>query len=345
MPVSLLKKPLLRKERQPPAVLGLPSGWFVVATSAELPRERTLTTRFMSEDLVLYRTASGEARAISPHCPHLGAHLGVCGAVEGETIRCEFHNFRYDGEGTCVRTGDGSRPPPAARLSVRPVREQHGMILVYHDPTGDPPSWEVPEIDLLGWSRLVFQKFSLRGHPQETTENGVDVGHFSVVHGFKEVQVLREVCAFGPYLNARYAMKRGFGPLARLGLAFDMEFEVHVYGLGYSRVEVDIESYGLHSQLFVLSTPTDPGQIDLRLAVSVEEPIFGPVAALLPRRRIADAIARFISILYVHDVERDFRLWETKRHLPRPALSAGDGPLGLYRKWARQFYSTDAANG
>jgi hypothetical protein len=268
----------------------LPSGWFVAATSAELPRERTLITRFMSEELVLDRTASGEARAISVH----------------------------------------------------PVREQHGMILVYHDPTGGPPSWEVPEIDLQGWSRLVFQKFSLRGHPQEITENGVDVSHFSVVHGFKEVQVLRELCAFGPYLNARYAMKRGFGPLARLGLTFDMEFEVHVYGLGYSRVEVDIKAYGLRSQLFVLSTPTDPGRIDLRLAVSVEEPSGGPVAALLPHRRIADALARFISILYVHDVERDFRIWETKSHLPRPAPSASDGSVGLYRKWARQFYAAEA---
>src|SRR5262245_39813176 len=120
---SLPKYPALRKERYLPATLGLPSGWFVVATSGELLRERTLTTRFMTEDLVLYRTASGEARAISPYCP-------VC--------------------------------------------EQHGMILVYHDPTGSPPSWEVPEIDLVGWSKLVFQKFSLRGHPQETTENGVD---------------------------------------------------------------------------------------------------------------------------------------------------------------------------
>jgi hypothetical protein len=39
------------------------------------------------------------------------------------------------------------------------------------------------------------------------------------------------------------------------------------------------------------------------------------------------------------------RIWEHKRYLARPALAAGDGPLGLYRKWTRQFYSAEAGAG
>jgi nitrite reductase/ring-hydroxylating ferredoxin subunit len=318
-----------------PATPGLPTGWFVAASSAEVPRGRTLTTRFMSEELVLYRTASGEARAVSPHCPHLGAHLGRSGTVEGEALRCDFHHFRFDGSGACQKTGYGTRPPPAARLSTRPVRELHGLILVHHDPAGGAPSWEVPALDLDGWSPFVIQRFSLRGHPQETTENSVDTGHFSLVHGFREVRVLREAREEGPYLTARYAMKRGLGPLRA---AVDVEFEVHVHGLGYSLVEVEIASLGLRTRQLVLATPTEPGRIDLRLGVSVEEPRGGgPLAALLPRLR-AGAAARFISILYARDVAHDIRIWEHKRYLPRPALAAGDGPVGLYRRWASQFY-------
>jgi phenylpropionate dioxygenase-like ring-hydroxylating dioxygenase large terminal subunit len=212
----------------PAATLDLPSGWFVVATSEELLRGATLTTPFMSEELVLYRTASGEARAVSPHCPHLGAHLGRCGKVHGETLECGFHRFRFGGDGACVATGYRTKPPRAARLGVLPVREQNGLILVYHDPARRPPSWAPPVLSMEGWSPMIVQRLRVRGHPQETTENSVDVGHFSAVHGYEDVRTLRPLETDGPYLYARYAMKRGVGPLARFGVATVAEFDVHV---------------------------------------------------------------------------------------------------------------------
>ncbi len=291
---------------------------------------------------MLYRTGSGEARATSAYCPHLGANLGRCGTVEGETLRCDFHRFRFDGAGACVATPYGKKPPPAARLATRPVREQDGMILVHHDPSGQEPSWAPPALDMERWSPFVFRRTSLRGHPQETSENSVDTGHFSSVHGYDAVRVLRPARTEGPYLHARYALKRGVGPLARLGVAFEAEFDVHVHGLGYSLVQVEVRSHGFRTRQLVLSTPTAPGHIDLRLGVSVEQLSDKGLGALLPRRRIADAIARFILVMYVHDVGQDFRIWEHKRYLPHPALADGDGPIGAYRRWARQFYEMGA---
>ncbi len=44
-------------------------------------------------DLVLFRTESGKAVGTDPYCPHLGAHLGYGGQIEGETIRCPFHHW------------------------------------------------------------------------------------------------------------------------------------------------------------------------------------------------------------------------------------------------------------
>ena len=40
--------------------------------------------------------------------------------------------------------------------------------------------------------------------------------------------------------------------------------------------------------------------------------------------------------------KQDFPIWENKRYHERPALALGDGPIGLYRRWAQQFYE-DAA--
>jgi nitrite reductase/ring-hydroxylating ferredoxin subunit len=310
-----------------------------VANSDELAPGEKLTRSFMSEEIVLYRTAAGEARAISPYCPHLGAHLGHTGSVEGDTIRCAFHGFCFDGAGACVKTGYGTRPPPAARLPVRHVREQHGIIMVWHDPAGKPPAWEVPLLDTEGWSPFVLEQLSLRGHPQETTENSVDIGHFTVVHGYSGVRVIEEAHAEGPRLFARYAMTRGIGPLAKLGVAIETEFDVNVHGLGYSLVEVDIKGFGLRSRHLVCSTPTEAGRIQLTLGVSVEHP--KPLAPLgaLPRRQIANALAGIVSTMFRHDVLQDFDIWEHKRYVARPALAAGDGPVGLYRKWVQQFYA------
>jgi nitrite reductase/ring-hydroxylating ferredoxin subunit len=323
--------------------LDLPSGWFVVATSEELPRASPRTTPFMSEEIVLYRSASGEARAVSPHCPHLGAHLGRCGTVEGETLRRNFHRFRFDREGACVETGYGTRPPPTARLGVLPVLEQNGLILVYHDPARQPPSWAPPVLSMTGWSKMIVQRFRVGGHPQETTENSVDIGHFSTLHGYEDVRVLHPLRTDGPYLYARYAMKRGVGPLARLGVATRAEFDVHVHGLGYSFVDVDVVSHGFRLRHFVLATPSEPGKIDLRLAVSAHVPGGQSRAVRLARSAVADAIARIVSVMYAHDVGQDCRIWESKRYLPRPALAEGDGPVGAYRRWASQFYGSAAA--
>lgn len=327
---SIFAEPARREPRAlEPIPLGLPSGWFMVAASAELSRGRTLTRRFMSEDLVLYRTASGEARAVSAYCPHLGAHLGHAGAVEGDSLRCAFHGFCFDGRGACVKTAYGTRPPPAARLPVRRVREMHGVLLVHHDPSGAAPAWDVPEPDVRGWAPFVLQRLTLRGHPQETSENSVDVGHFATIHGYHDVRTVEPARAEGPSLRARYAMKRPVWPLGRLGAAFDTEFDVHVHGLGYSLV--DVRSHGVSTRHLVCATPTDPGRIDLHLGAAVDGRSTRSLA-------LAKALSRGLAVMFRHDVQQDFRIWEHKRFVARPPLAEGDGPVPLFRKWAAQFY-------
>lgn len=43
-------------------------------------------------------------------------------------------------------------------------------------------------------------------------------------------------------------------------------------------------------------------------------------------------------------VEEDRAIWEHKAHIVRPALAKNDGPFTKFRKWASQFYVTDAAD-
>ena len=102
--------------------------------------------RYFGEELVLFRTRSGTARVLDPFCPHLGAHLGVGGTVEGGTLRCPFHGWRFDGSGTCVEIPYASRIPPRARIARQISAEQSGLVLVWYDEAGRPPFFAIPEL-------------------------------------------------------------------------------------------------------------------------------------------------------------------------------------------------------
>jgi nitrite reductase/ring-hydroxylating ferredoxin subunit len=307
-----------------------PSGWYAFGFSPELDPDAVLARPFMGEDVVVYRTTSGQVRAVDPFCPHLGAHLGVGGRVQGELIVCPFHGFAYDADGTCVRTGYGTKPPPTARLRHRTLFERNGVLLIYH---GGTPDWEVPELDLDGWTKPQWRAFVLRDHPQETTENSVDLGHFTHVHGYRNPQMLREAMFDGPYLSTAFAAEHPLPVVRRKFVRF--EFETEIFGLGYSLVNVRLPAQGMEARLWVLPTPIDEERLTLRLAVSV----------LRRRRGIPyGLLTRLILNGLVRDARQDFPIWENKRYLARPALADGDGPIGRYRRWAQQFYPETPAN-
>ena len=54
------------------------------------------------------------------------------------------------------------------------------------------------------------------------------------------------------------------------------------------------------------------------------------------RPGVAAAIIRDI----VKQMHEDIPIWENKRYLDAPKLCDGDGPIGAYRAWTRQFYGT-----
>lgn len=320
-----------------------PTGWYVVAPSTELRPGDLRAVTLLGREAVALRTRSGDVRVTDAHCPHLGAHFGHGGTVEGETLRCPFHDFRFDGAGACVSTPYGFEPPAAARLGCWPVRERNGFVLAWFDAAGGPPSFEVPEIgDAEGWSPLWQRPYTIATHPQETTENSVDLGHLMVVHGYTDLEILRPLRTQGPYLNVRYAMKRRADVFGMAGRRIRAEFEIHVHGLGWSFVEVDVPELGVRTRHYVLPTPIDGERTTVRLALAIrrlEAPAkASPFLALLPNVLATRLVGAATWRGFTHDFEQDLPIWAHKRYVHPPALARGDGPVGRYRAWARQFY-------
>jgi nitrite reductase/ring-hydroxylating ferredoxin subunit len=312
-----------------------PSGWYTVAFSRELRRRALRSFKFAGQDVVLFRSASGRPGLLPAHCPHMGAHLGVGGELRGESLRCPMHGFEFDTEGHCTKTGYGTRPPPKCRAQAFPLLEQNGLVLAYHDALGRAPAWQPPEVDMRGFGPLRTHVLAgLPTHPQETTENSVDIGHLGAVHGYQNVRALDALATEGAYLTTRYGFTRR--ALLPGTPQTQVEITIHAYGLGYSYVDANVISHGLRTRHFVLATPTDGERIDLHVAGCVAGG--GGLLSQVPGLLLDRAVGAVAFRNFLADVRQDLRIWSNKVYVHPPALAQGDGPIGRYRSWARQFY-------
>jgi nitrite reductase/ring-hydroxylating ferredoxin subunit len=310
-----------------------PNGWFVFGMSDELVPGKLLARKFMGQEVTVFRTQTGQAFAVDSYCPHLGAHFGYGATVQGDALQCAFHGFQYDGTGACVRTGYDSPIPPKAKLRTWPLREQNGFLLVYHHLNGDLPDWDVPPVDTMEWTPLIYKSFTLNDHPQETTENSVDLGHFAYVHQYRLPRTLKEFETDGTFLSTSYAVRRALRLFGLEVSEYDFAFETRIYGLGYSLVDVNVPLFRVTARLWVLPTSIDAERITLRLALRMKKwrSALGALASPLTARLILNG--------FVGDASQDFPIWENKRYTQPPALAKGDGPIGKYRQWAKQFYN------
>ncbi|GAA1940511.1 aromatic ring-hydroxylating oxygenase subunit alpha [Kitasatospora viridis] len=333
-------KPLRRRAAARPiearARLPYPDGWFAVAFGKELTPGTVLRRRLMGEEIVVYRTRRGAPLAVRPYCPHLGAHLGVGGKVEGEDLVCPFHSFAFGPDGRCVRTGYGT-PPPKAGLTHLAVREINGVVAVWHHHAGSPPDWELPAVPVDRYPAPVTFAQTIVDHPQEVVENAVDLGHVESVHRFSNARVRKPMRLDGARMSIGPAVQR---ILPVLG-AIDVEFDVEAHGLGYIVVEARIPRLRMAALVQMMATPVDPAHVEIRFTT----------AARLGRAGARDSVAMRASRLltlalarsFWHDITLDFPIWQNKVYLPRPRLAQGDGPITPFRRWAAQFYPPGAA--
>jgi nitrite reductase/ring-hydroxylating ferredoxin subunit len=306
----------------------IPTGWYVVAASDEIKPGAVIGRHYFERDIAILRTESGEVRVIDAHCPHMGAHLAKVGRVEGERLICGLHGFEYDPDGTCVATAYDEPPPRRARLRNWWVREQNGLVLVWFDALDREPGWSVPALDNEGFTGPTWRRFRIATHPQETTENSVDFGHFTQIHGVSDGSVLDPVKIDGPLLTTKYRAIRAMPLPSWNWFTIPVDYSVFVWGLGYSQVDIHLDVLRQRFRLWILPVPVDRENIDLMVVMSARKSLL-PIAKL----------ARYALLLGVCDeVSQDLDVWTYKKFLESPALAKGDGPIAVYRRYAKQFY-------
>ncbi len=312
-----------------------PNGWFCLAFTDEV-RPGTVTTRQLADaEVVLYRTSGGVLRAVQPHCPHLGAHLGVGGSIEGEDIVCPFHRFAFDPAGTCVRTSYGELPPKAS-LGQYPVCEANGSVYVWWHALGLPPQWEVPGLPMDDQQPFSHDTFDIAGHPQDVIENAFDWGHLPALHGLKDLAIDGTPVSGEPISTVSATARGTVLRSAR------QSYTLTVIGLASIAAHTALPQNAGNLYVMLHATPTGPGRIQLRFGTKLE---LNAIAGLPDRigRMAATSAARplsaFLQRVASVDTGADLLMWHYQKHVEQPRLAKGDGPIGRYRQWARQFYS------
>ena len=122
--------------------------WHPVARSSELT-DLPLRLRILAEDLVLFRDLGGQVGLLHLHCAHRRASLEF-GIVSDRGIRCCYHGWLYDVDGTILETPSDppdSQAAAAVRQSLRqgayPTHEYKGLVFAYLGPPDEKPEFPI----------------------------------------------------------------------------------------------------------------------------------------------------------------------------------------------------------
>jgi phenylpropionate dioxygenase-like ring-hydroxylating dioxygenase large terminal subunit len=307
-----------------------PNGWFQVAYSDELPASGVLPLKYFGRDLVLFRTEDGTANLLDAHCPHLGAHLGHGGKVVGDCIKCPFHAWKFDGAGQCKEVPYSPRVPPKAKIGRWHLREVNGLIMAWYHDKGEAPSWDIeaiPEYDSPSWTPYERRRWKIKTHNQEMAENAVDSAHFHYVHGtLEKPSSAAQVDGHILRVISETKMKTPMGPTTGSVESISM-------GFGYALTRFK----GIVETLLVASVTTiDEDYVDVRFSFTV-------------KKHEHESVTSTVGAAFIREIERqlgqDIPIWENKIYINPPLVVEGDGPIGIFRRWVKQFYGEEKNNG
>lgn len=317
-----------------------PTGWFHIAWSDEIARGGVKPMKYFSQELVAFRTEEGVLTVLDAHCIHMGAHLGFGGKVQGETIACKYHGWRFgtEGQNTLIPNQCETVRKKARKWSVV---EQHGAVFMWHDPAGGPPraGWEVPDI-FAGFEgkevdpalffpvypHAIVDRPNEPIHPQLIQENAADTAHFQYTHGAPLPPECLGYTIEGPYRKGRMGFRSPKSGEIALVLT-QINFGI---GLAFAEFEGPAP---LRYRLILASTPIDEDTSHCRVTY------YFPRDGRAEMGEALRAFARSTAELY----EEDARIWRHQKFVHRPMYAKQDvRAYSDLRQWCAQFYEAPA---
>jgi 3-ketosteroid 9alpha-monooxygenase subunit A len=310
-----------------------PYGWFVIGYSDELARGAIKGIRYFDREMVVWRDEAGEAHCMDAICPHLGAHFAHGGTVEGRCIRCPYHGWKYDSDGSLCEVPFATAPKRSVSVATYPLIERNDFLLMWYHPAGEPPEWDIPEIAQYhdaSYRGPVRPQWTIRTCWQEMTENEADLTHFGLTHQEAYPAFMDKFEADGPFLR----VLRLHWHRSPVGV-MPVEIEQDNYGPGF--VVTKFRSTQVTTCLVSGITPIDHDNVHVQFGLKVHrfrlrDRILAP---LLTRK----SMLTLVKESALRQLDEDIGVWENKAYYERPPLAPEyDRFIPRLRKWCHQFY-------
>jgi phenylpropionate dioxygenase-like ring-hydroxylating dioxygenase large terminal subunit len=156
-------------------------GWYIACSSERLPKGKAKSVEICGQKIVVFRGEDGKARSLDAYCPHLGTDLGI-GKVEGNWIRCAFHQWAFDQTGKCQEIPCQTEIPERARVQAYATSEKYGFIWVYPEAEATEAIAEFDELKGYEIVTRADQAFERNCHHHICMMNGIDAQHLKTIH-------------------------------------------------------------------------------------------------------------------------------------------------------------------
>ena len=316
-----------------------PRGWFVIATAKQLD-VGPMAVSYFGKDFALYRGESGRIVLLDAYCKHMGTHLTASSSahiassnsqIEGDSIRCPYHSWRYAADGQVDDIPDHDGPcPKSAALTSYPVREVMGMIMMWHHPEGGEPEFEPPFVDWWEFDNVIKQDMDLLGDVAingiEIADNMADCHHLGPTHG-------APCDYFENEMRDHLVIQRQGGFSSKDGYNMDLHTVTWYTGPG---ILLSKQSFGPVTMFEIIcNTPVENG---------VSKCFHGSICLSpnIPATAEDLATAKQLQNAVLDAFAADFDVWSNKKAATKVMRLKSDGPFNKVREWYGQFYMNAA---
>jgi len=160
--------------------------WLPMAKSDELPAADGAPVRIklLGEELIAFRTTSGDVGLIQNACPHRGASL-FFGRNEEDGLRCVYHGWKFDVAGACV---DMPSEPAESNFKTKVhakayrTQERNGIIWAYLGDKEQAPELPELEANMYPEEETLISVLHRNNNWMQGWEGEMDTAHAAFLH-------------------------------------------------------------------------------------------------------------------------------------------------------------------
>jgi len=322
----------------PPA---FPNGWFRACDTMDVSNGQVRFEILFNQELVVFRGRSGRPAILAAHCASCKTDLST-GRVKGDDIKCPNSacGRSYNQDGVCTSVPDGSESPSSAHaLRSWPVEEGNNHIYIYHHAEGKEPTFLPTYPEEIANGYCVYHgrtEHVISAHVAEMPENGPDVAHLNFLHTDFIIKSLSPLITH--WWDATWHPGKTDEDKHCAYVILDQYIRFGKSIVPGTKIHVTVTQNGLGLVCLKFETPF--GYIYAFESVTPVRPLMQKFHHLVwAEWRVPRIIAKGVLKALITQAERDIPVWNHKTYKNKPVLVKGDGPISVFRRWLKQFYT------